>query len=150
MNIERIAAVHTLVVVDDIFPNHPAQAARRRRTRIWAGDVWKLFTCLRQNRPDLFLQPLDVSYTGLLLIAGLDPANRVLRDGYNRIVRAFAADAPPPEAILSREGAIGAEEEQLQPILSAVRRARAENPSRSDFVKALRAAVAQTATVSAE
>jgi hypothetical protein len=143
MNVERIASPNALVVIDDIFPNHPAQGARQRRTRIWAGDVWKLVACLKQHRPDLFLLPLDTSYTGLLLIAGLDSSNRVLWNGYNSIVRSLAEEAQPPEAILKREGAVAANEEQLLPILSILRDARAAPPARANLLKSLRAAAAR-------
>ncbi|MDA3898649.1 MAG: class I SAM-dependent methyltransferase, partial [Desulfobacteraceae bacterium] len=72
MNVERFAAPWTLVVIDDVFPVHPAQAERRRKTRTWTGDVWKLFCVLKKYRTDLFFLPINISPTGLLLIIGLD------------------------------------------------------------------------------
>ncbi|WP_337133804.1 class I SAM-dependent methyltransferase, partial [Staphylococcus aureus] len=53
INIERHSSSNTLVVIDDIYPNHPAQAERDRRTRAWTGDVWKLHAILTDYRPDL-------------------------------------------------------------------------------------------------
>ncbi len=47
MNVERCAAPGAIVVIDDIFPNHPAQGQRERRTRAWTGDVWRLVETLR-------------------------------------------------------------------------------------------------------
>ncbi|MCH5372913.1 MAG: methyltransferase domain-containing protein, partial [Planctomycetes bacterium] len=38
MQVERLSSPTTLVVVDDIYPNHPRQAARDRSTRVWCGD----------------------------------------------------------------------------------------------------------------
>lgn len=107
MNVERYAKPTTLVIVDDIFPNHPVQADRERRSRVWTGDVWKLLVCLTQERPDLILLPLDTRPTGLLLIAGLDHKHRVLWDRYNPIVNRYGRDLPelPPENILCRHGA---------------------------------------------
>ena len=39
MQVERHAAPATLVVIDDIFPCHPTQAARRRRSNAWMGEA---------------------------------------------------------------------------------------------------------------
>jgi predicted O-methyltransferase YrrM len=108
MNTERRASRCGLIVADDIFPNHAVQGSRFRRTRVWAGDVWRLLLCLSEQRPDLILLPLDCSPTGLLLIAGLDPENRTLWDRYNPVIRRYLSerhDAPPP-ALLSRTGAL--------------------------------------------
>jgi len=107
MNVERYAKPSTLVVIDDIFPNHPVQACRERRSRLWTGDVWKLLVCLTQERPDLILLPLDTRPTGLLLIAGLDNTHRGLWDGYNPLINRYGRDCPelPPAAILNRQGA---------------------------------------------
>ena len=72
MNIEQRAAPGAAVVVDDVFPSHPAQSERARRTRAWTGDVWRLVEILRRYRSDLFLLLLDAHPTGLVLIAGLE------------------------------------------------------------------------------
>jgi hypothetical protein len=108
MNIERYAHSATVVVIDDIFPNHPLQASRERKTQVWTGDVWKLCICLKAYRPDLTLIALDTSPTGLLLIVGLDPKNRVLWSQYNPIVRHYTSDdyAVPPTSVLERQGAV--------------------------------------------
>ena len=121
MNVERHAAPGTLVAIDDIYPNHPAQAERTRRTRAWTGDVWKLHALLAEQRPDLVLLPLDTWPTGLLLVAGLDPANRVLWDGYNPLVRRYAAlDAPPP-AVLARTGALSPDDPRIAALAATLR-----------------------------
>jgi len=73
MHCERVANSTTLIVIDDVFPNHPRQAQRERLTNIWTGDVWKIYECLKRHRPDLFLLPIDTRPTGMLLIAGLSP-----------------------------------------------------------------------------
>lgn len=107
MNVERIAAPGALVVIDDIFPNHPAQASRDRKTGVWTGDVWKLYACLKQERPDLFLLPLDTAPTGLLLVWGLDPRNRKLWDRYNHYARIYVEQAlEVPDDILRRLDAV--------------------------------------------
>lgn len=106
MNVERASVPGSALVIDDIFPNHPAQAARARRTAHWTGDVWKLVEILRKYRPDLHVSTLDTAPTGLALVAGLDPSNRVLWERYNPIVREFAAIDAPPAPVLTRESAL--------------------------------------------
>lgn len=107
MQVERRASATTLVIVDDIFPNHPHQASRQRKTRVWTGDVWKLFLCLREWRSDLYLLALDTAPTGVLLIAGLDPNNSILWEQYNPIVRNYRdqLSGTPPDWVLSRRDA---------------------------------------------
>ena len=126
MNIERRAAPGAVVVMDDIFPNHPAQAARERRTRAWTGDVWRLVEMLRLHRPDLFLLPVDVRPAGLLLVAGLDPANRVLWDNYNRIVSQGWKREGPPLDVLERRGAFHPQGVMVRRVIEAMKSARAE------------------------
>jgi SAM-dependent methyltransferase len=106
MNIERRAAPGAVVVFDDVFPNHPAQAERERRTRVWTGDIWRLVDVLRKYRPELFLLPVDAAPAGLLLVAGLDPSNRVLWENYDNIVSEALAISRPPSSVLERRGAI--------------------------------------------
>lgn len=55
----------------------------------WTGDVWKLVPILQTWRPDLTLTMLDCTPTGLLCVTNLSPANRVLKDNYDEILRAF-------------------------------------------------------------
>lgn len=106
MNIERVVGPNAILVVDDVLPNHPAQAERLRRTRVWTGDVWRLVPILQRWRPDLTLILLDTSPSGLLLVTGLDPANRVLWENYNPIVREALAMGDPPSSIVMRSDAI--------------------------------------------
>ena len=106
MNVERVARPGATLLVDDILPNHSAQAERVRRTRAWTGDVWKLALVLKAYRPELLLAALDTHPAGMLLVSGLDPTNRVLWDEYNRIVREFAGERPPPAEVLARHGAL--------------------------------------------
>lgn len=106
MNSERRARPGGLIVIDDIFPCHPAQAERQRRTQFWTGDVWKLHAVLEENRPDLVLLPVDTHPTGLLLVAGADPTNRRLWASYNPIVRKYLDDMDPPRETLHRAGSL--------------------------------------------
>lgn len=143
MNVERLAAPGTLIVIDDVFPSHPAQASRSRRTRVWTGDVWKLHACLGRNRPDLFLLPLDASPTGLLLIAGLDPASRVLWDRYNPLVRTMAKDVDPPPDVLARTGAHPGAGPAVARIAAVLKQLRGGGETPRAVVRKLRAALAE-------
>ncbi|MCK4791372.1 MAG: DUF616 domain-containing protein, partial [Desulfobacteraceae bacterium] len=124
MHVERLAAPWTLVVIDDIFPAHPAQAERRRRTRAWTGDVWKVFEILSQYRPDLFFLPVNTSPTGLLLISGLQPGNQILWDNYDTVIDKYSADMNPPKSILKRNGVLSSEHKAIPRILEAMKTGR--------------------------
>lgn len=94
-----------MIVFDDIFPAHPSQASRTRRTSKWTGDVWKVFPTLKKWRPDLHLYPVDSFPTGLLLVTNLDSNNTVLKDNYDLILAEYADDDTLPSEILLRHGA---------------------------------------------
>jgi len=122
MNVERYAHAATVVVIDDIFPNRPEQALRKRRTGPWTGDVWKLDQCLAQHRPDLHLIHLDSWPTGLLLVLGLDPSNRYLWEHYNSIVAGYRDPqfSTPPEAVIRRHGALHPNSSALRALMGSV------------------------------
>jgi hypothetical protein len=124
INVERFAAPWTLVVIDDIFPAHPAQAERHRRTRAWAGDIWKLYEVLRKHRPELILLPINASPTGVLLIAGFRQGNQVLQKNYDVIVREYSKDMDVPTWILKRDGALSTRDEAIKGILTLLKSAR--------------------------
>ncbi|WP_158818618.1 methyltransferase domain-containing protein [Methylocapsa sp. S129] len=139
MHVERLTKPGALVVFDDIFPNHSTQAARVRRSRVWAGDVWKIYACLRQWRQDLFLLPINASPTGLLLVAGLDSGNRVLWSNYNSIVRSYADERlSPPDEILNRAEARSAASLTLPLLAETLKAARAEARASDEVVQMLR------------
>jgi SAM-dependent methyltransferase len=139
MNAERCSLATSAIVVDDIFPNHELQAERRRRTRIWTGDVWKILACLRRHRTELVLVPIDARPTGLLLVAGLDRANTVLRAQYNPLVGAFAADSiRVPADILGRTGALAPDDARIADLLALLRQEREAGAAEGDVAARLR------------
>lgn len=140
MNVERRAAPGALVVFDDIFPNHPVQALRERRTRVWTGDVWRLAEVLRRHRPDLLLLPLDTAPTGLLVVAGLNSANRVLWDNYDALVNEPDDRVQPPRSVLERWGALDPRGDEFCRVIEAMKNARAENCPPHEIVRRLRRA----------
>jgi cephalosporin hydroxylase len=122
INIERHACPNAVVIFDDVFPNHPIQGERRRATQTWCGDVWKIARCLAEHRPDLTLLKLDAAPAGLLLVTGLNPADRRLRDLYNPIAAELARDAVPvPVEILSREGALAPTDPRIAGLLALLK-----------------------------
>ena len=143
MNVERWAHPATAVVIDDVLPNHPAQAERDRRTLVWTGDVWKLADCLRTHRPDLRLVPIDAEPTGLLLVVGLDPDDRTLWADYDGIVDRYrgAAHATPPPEVLDRTGAVAPDDPSIAALLGALRQARADRPGVGEVRRLLDAVV---------
>jgi predicted O-methyltransferase YrrM len=139
MNVERLAAPGALVVIDDVFPCHPAQAERTRRTRAWTGDVWRLHSLLKERRPDLFLLSVDAGPTGLLLIAGLDASNRTLQDEYVALVAAATqSSSEMPSGVLTREGAVAPDDGRVAKILVALKEAREASAHPREIVARLR------------
>lgn len=119
INVERIMRPGGAVVIDDVLPSHPVQARRERTSRAWTGDVWRFAELLAEKRPDLDLTWLDAAPSGLLLVTGLSPSNRVLWDNYNPLLRTLSetADRPVPAAILSRRAAVAPTAEALRKAL---------------------------------
>lgn len=138
MNVEAIASSNALIVVDDIFPNHPAQAKRDRTTRFWTGDVWKLHDLLAKERPDLFLMPVDTSPTGLLLIWGMDSSNRRLWERYDKYIRTYVyEDLTVPDEVVARRDAVSPD--RVNDVLEAIAAMRGQRGSRAKRVARLRA-----------
>jgi hypothetical protein len=124
MAVERHACPHSLVVIDDIYPCHPVQAARRRRSSSWTGDVWKFHQILQRERPDLTLLALNAYTTGLLLIAGLNPQNVHLSAVYPELVREFRPVHDVPESVLARNGTLPSDHPVLADLLRCLKTAK--------------------------
>ncbi len=89
INIERLAGPGSVVAVHDCIPLDAVTSARERTTNFWSGDIWKLILCLKKYRPDLNLVSVATKPTGLGLVTGLDPENRILCECYEQIVAEF-------------------------------------------------------------
>ena len=104
-----------VIVVDDVLPNHPLQAARDRSTRVWCGDVWRIVPLLKSMRPDLQITLLDTMPSGLLVIRGLDPRNRTLWNEYSPTLRRLMGSEPElPQSFLTRATAVAPTEEAIR------------------------------------
>lgn len=108
MNVEKAMAPTGVILVDDMLPRNPLEAARDRRTSAWTGDVYKLLLLLEEHRPDLLLLPLNTSPTGTVLITRLDPSSTVLHDTYvQNLERCLSPDPQQvPQRLQQREGAL--------------------------------------------
>jgi SAM-dependent methyltransferase len=140
MNVEKHSHPGTVAVFDDVFPNHPAQASRERRTLVWTGDVWKIVPVLRRYRPELTLIPIDAHPAGLLIVLGLDRENRVLRAKYNPLVsELIGMPSEPPQEFIERRGCRSALDRATVELLAAIRATRGSEASQ-DKVRRLSAA----------
>ncbi len=126
INIERYAAPYALIGIDDIFPCHPVQAERCRRSGAWTGDIWKLIPILQKYRPDLTLISLPCYTTGLLLITGLDQKNTCLLDHYDEIINEYQLDLPVPDSILERSDSLPSGHPVVSMLLSALKQSKKE------------------------
>jgi hypothetical protein len=100
------------------------EAARRRRTRAWTGDVWKVMSVLEQRRPDLVVLPVAVRPTGVLVVLCPDPAQQPAAELSRRELRRLRRTATPPESVLRRTGAVDPADLLAAPFWGLVRAAR--------------------------
>lgn len=126
MNIERQAHAGSVIVIDDIFPNHPVQARRQRISKAWTGDVWKIVHILREQRPDLVLLPVDTYPTGSLVVLGLDSTNTALWDIFDYLMVFEMQDLPPSNKVFRRRNAISPDDRLLRVLMAQVREQREE------------------------
>ncbi len=92
INTERYCASQSVIAIHDCVPITLAAADRtwvRSRTRQWTGDVWKLVPILQKYRPGLQIRVVDCPPSGLVLVTGLDPENRVLTEAYDDIFKEY-------------------------------------------------------------
>ncbi len=127
MNVERSASSGSVILVDDVFPNHLVQGSRRRVSQNWTGDVWKIMEILRVHRPDLLLVPVDTEPTGTLVVIGADPTNDVLWDRYDDILDwAILTLDEPPMSTIERTDALDPRDPLLARLFERVRMTRTD------------------------
>ena len=143
INIERHAHWSSVVVLDDIFPRRPVEAARDRATRAWTGDIYKILQTFSRHRPDLICLRVDTKPTGLLVVLGLDPASRVLSDRYEEIANEAMVPDPQhiPGDVLSRRGALDPHSVLQSSFWSVLRGAREAGEPREAGIRRLRRAI---------
>lgn len=92
INTERHMAPDGMITMHDCVPFNHLVAERewdRAKTKSWTGDVWKLVPILREYRPDLTVEVLDLAPTGLVCVTNLSPENTVLAEQYDKIVARY-------------------------------------------------------------
>ena len=139
MNVEKFMSPAGVVLLDDMLPRNPLEAARHRRTKAWAGDVFKVADILRTHRPDLTLVPVNTSPTGTVLVLGLDPTSRVLEDHYDEALAACLAPDPQtvPDQTLHRVGAVDPATLMASPVWQQLVSLRDSDGTRADVDAAL-------------
>ncbi len=87
VNLERFCAPDGTLLVHDCLPLNPIVASRKRHTRFWLGDVWRILPTLARFRPDLRLSVIACAPSGLAVIRGLNPTSRVLKSEFENALR---------------------------------------------------------------
>lgn len=103
LNAEARATRGAVIAVHDVLPVAKIMQTRRRHTRAWTGDVWKLFPALRQIAPDLQVLVADTPPSGLMIITGLKPDRRAAPETIDRLCAELMALPFPGAEALRRD-----------------------------------------------
>ncbi len=90
INLEKIAASDSIIMIHDCLPLDRRTSERQRKTIFWSGDVWKIIPCLKQERPDLSIFTVPTYPAGLCFVTGLDCHSRLLKNNYDAIVEQYS------------------------------------------------------------
>jgi hypothetical protein len=110
--VERFTHPASVIVLDDMLPRNVAEAARRRHTKAWTGDVYKAAQALRDFRPDLLVFEVDTRPTGTVVVLVPDAARQGVMAEYDDWMDVALAPDPQdvPEAVLTRSRALQPED----------------------------------------
>lgn len=89
INLEAVCGPNSVILFHDTCPLDEITQERVQRTQFHTGDVWKTVMCLKYFRPDLEIFTIAAPWTGLTVVAGLDPQSRVMAEHYRGIVEEF-------------------------------------------------------------
>lgn len=120
LNVERYASKNTVVVIDDIFPGHPAQAERERRTRAWTGDVWKVIEILEEYRKDLWIEKIDAYPTGVACIRCLAPGRNEFILQEEKFLSDYKEKNIVPQSFIDRKNSVQFDQFAKDKILNEV------------------------------
>lgn len=107
INTEKLCHWRSVILLHDCLPPNIEIAERDYRPHLrtdemwriyWTGDVWKLIPILQRYRPELRLTLFDAPPSGLVMVTGLDPENRVLERAYPEILAEYRDFAFDPES----------------------------------------------------
>ena len=143
IGVERLSPWTGVIVFDDILPRTVEEANRDRRTRAWTGDVYKVLGILARHRPDLICLRVGTQPTGLLLVLGLDPSNRVLSLRQDLLLEQMVVPDPQdvPADVLERRGVLEPEAVLASRAWPVLRDLRDQEASRRAGIRDLRRAV---------
>ena len=91
INVEKCCSPDSVILIHDVYPIDAISAARERASWFWSGDIWRLILILKKYRPDLIVNVIGTSPTGLGIVQNLDPNSRVLAEHLDEIVEEFLA-----------------------------------------------------------
>jgi hypothetical protein len=91
MNLERVCAPGSTILLHDCFPCHESVARRERATTFWTGDIWRVVVLLKKYRPDLAVHTIAAPPSGLCVVRNLDPGSRVIAERLDELCAEFMA-----------------------------------------------------------
>lgn len=86
INVEKSCSPDSIILIHDVYPIDATSAARERHSWFWSGDIWRLILILKKYRPDLMVNVIGTSPTGLGIVLNLDPKSRVLSNHLPEII----------------------------------------------------------------
>lgn len=106
--VERFTTAASVVVFDDMLPRNVDEAARRRHSQSWTGDVYKAAEALRELCPQLIVLDVDTQPTGTVVVLLPDAGRAGALAGYDDwLERAVTPDPQHvPERVLARTAAV--------------------------------------------
>jgi hypothetical protein len=109
--VERFTTAASVIVVDDMLPRSIDEAARRRHTNAWTGDVFKVTRALRKFCPELIVLEVNTRATGVVVILAPNAGRGGVLKEYDAWMDEAMAPDPQdvPEQVLTRSAALDPE-----------------------------------------
>lgn len=109
--VERFTTPASVVAFDDMLPRSVDEAARRRHTKWWTGDVFKALDALREKRPDLLVIEVATTGSGTAVVLFPDAGRKGVLPGYDEWVSSAISEDPQdvPQVLLDRSRAVDPE-----------------------------------------